>query len=110
MNEKHIELVRKNYKYLIALLCGIILIFLSSAGTGKTKNDVEKNLTKTLEMAEGVGEVDVMVTYNEKNVVLGVIIVADGAENPEVKKTLHDCAASTLDLPDHKVSVLAKKK
>ena len=37
-------------------------------------------------MAEGVGDVDVMLTFGEKNTVEGAIIVADGAENTSVKK------------------------
>lgn len=110
MNEKYTDIIRKNYKYAIILVCGIFLILFSSFDFNKTSNNVEKNLKKTLEMAEGVGDVDVMVTYGDKNIVQGVIIVAEGAENAEVKKLLHDSATATLDLPDYKVLVLTKKK
>ena len=110
MNEKYIEIIKKNYKYALILVFGIILIFFSSFDFGKTDNNIEKNLKNTLEMAEGVGEVDVMVTYNDKKAVQGVIIVAEGAENAEIKKMLRDSAIAALNLPDYKVLVLTKKK
>ena len=61
-------------------------------------------------MAEGVGDVNVMLTFDENNKVEGAIIVAEGAEDISVKKNLHDSAVAVLNLPDYKVKILIKKK
>jgi len=42
--------------------------------------------------------------------VKGVIIVADGAENPEVKKALYDAAAAVLEVSSHRICVLEGKE
>ena len=88
-----------------------MFILLSAGGTNDNgSTSLEKKLKNTLEMAEGVGDVDVMLTFDENNKVEGAIIVAEGAENTLVKKTLHDSAVAVLNLPDYKVQKLIKKK
>ncbi len=111
MNDKIIELLKSKFKYVILLIAGILCVLLSVVGSGETSGtSLEKKLKNTLEMAEGVGDVDVMLTFDEKNQVEGAIIVADGAENTVIKKTLHDSAVAVLGLPDYKVQILLKKK
>ena len=111
MNEKINEFLKSKYKYVILLAIGILLLLFSvgdvddSGGTS-----LETKLKNTLEMAEGVGDVDVMLAFDENNRVEGAIIVAEGAENVTVKKTLHDSAVAVLNLPDYKVQILIKKK
>jgi len=41
--------------------------------------------------------------------VKGVIVVAQGAENPVIKRNLIKAIKVILDVPDHKIQVLAKK-
>lgn len=111
MNDKIVELLKTKYKYVFLLIVGILCVLLSVGGTKDTTDtSLEKKLKNTLEMAEGVGDVDVMLTFDEKNQVEGAIIVAEGAENTTVKKTLHDSAVAVLNLPDYKVQILKKKK
>lgn len=111
MNDKIVELLKTKYKYVFLLIVGILCVLLSVGGTKDTTDtSLEKKLKNTLEMAEGVGDVDVMLTFDEKNQVEGAIIVAEGAENTTVKKTLHDSAVAVLNLPDYKVQILIKKK
>ena len=106
------DLLQKNFKYVALILVGVVcVIFASVPGNGSSKSaSVEKRLKTTLEMAEGVGDVDVMLTFDENNKVEGAIIVAEGAENTSVKKNLHDSAVAVLNLPDYKVKILIKKK
>ena len=111
MNEKIIELIKSKYRYLILLFAGILCVIFSVGSVDKnTSTSLEKKLKNTLEMAEGVGDVDVMLTFDDKSKVEGAIIVADGAENTTVKKTLHDSAVAVLNLPDYKVQILIKKR
>ncbi len=46
----------------------------------------------------------------EKPKVTGVLIVADGAENLQVKNWIIEAVSKVFDMPSHKVSVLAKKQ
>lgn len=111
MKDKIEEFIKSKNRYLLLLILGILCVVLSFGGNDSTSdNDIEKKLKNTLEMAEGVGDVDVMLTFGEKNTVEGAIIVADGAENTSVKKVIHDSAVAVLGLPDYKVQVLIKKK
>lgn len=111
MNEKINELLKSKYKYVIFLLIGILFVIFSMGITEeKSGTSLEKKLKNTLEMTEGVGDVDVMLTFDEENNVEGAIIVAEGARDVNVKKTLHDSAVAVLNLPDYKVQILIKKK
>ncbi len=106
------DLLQKNIKYFVLVLVGIVCVILAAVpgNDGNNFSNVEKRLKTTLEMAEGVGEVDVMLTFDENKKVEGAIIVAEGAENTSVKKNLHDSAVAVLNLPDYKVKILIKKK
>lgn len=111
MNENITAFLKKNIKLAVLLAVGVVLIIAPSfAGTEKSGSDLEKNLKATLEMAEGVGEVDVMITCSSENTAEGAIIVAEGADNAAIRKMLHDSAVSVLNVPDYKVQVLTKKK
>lgn len=111
MSDKITEILKSKYKYIAMLIAGILCVVISTGTVEEdTSTSLERKLKNTLEMAEGVGDVDVMLTFNEDSKVEGAIIVADGAENVSVKKTLHDSAVAVLSLPDYKVQVLIKKK
>lgn len=112
MNDKLTELLKSKYKYVALLMVGVLCVALSMGGTKDASSGIslEKKLKNTLEMVEGVGDVDVMLSFDEENQVSGAIIVAEGAENITVKKTLHDSAVAVLNLPDYKVQILIKKK
>jgi len=56
------------------------------------------------------GEKEVpLVSETKKPEVRGVLVVAKGAENIEVKKWIREAVTRYLDVPSHRVSVLAKK-
>lgn len=112
MSDKIKDFLKCNYKYVIVLAVGIMILLFSSAGNDKNvrTGNVEKDLCKILEMAVGVGDVDVMLYRNDDNIIEGAIIVAEGAENPETMKMLHDSAVAILNLPEYKIQVLIKQK
>lgn len=111
MKEKVIEFIKNNIVVLILLCAGVFMLaFPSGQKTVPTMTDVEKTLKLTLEKAEGVGEVDVMVTRGEDGQTIGAIIVAEGVYKPEIKKLVHDSAVSVLNVPAYKVQVLTKRK
>jgi len=50
-----------------------------------------------------------IVIKTEKPEIRGVLIVAKGAENVQIKKMIIDAVTRVLDVPSHKVAVLPKK-
>ena len=111
MNDYVSGFVKKNLKLVILVVIGVVLMFVPSLNSKDSGNgSIEKCLKTTLEMAEGVGEVDVMVTFGNDNKAEGAIIVAEGASDARIKKMLHDSAVSVLNIPEYKVQVLTKKK
>lgn len=112
MENKFRDFLKNNTKYLIVLAVGVALIIISSGG-GQVEHlsgKIETQLKQTLQMAEGVGDVEIMVTYNEDGSAQGAIIIAEGAKNSGTKKLLLDCATAVLNLPDYKVQILNKKE
>ena len=106
------DFLQKKLKYVVLIVVGIVCVIFTSIPETADVNgtNVEKRLKTTLEMTEGVGDVNVMLTFDENNKVEGAIIVAEGAEDISVKKNLHDSAVAVLNLPDYKVKILIKKK
>lgn len=57
---------------------------------------------------EGEKEVPIVVE-TKKPVIRGVLVVAKGAENIQVKKWIVEAVTRTLDVPSHRVAVMPKK-
>ena len=111
-------------KILILLLVGIILLVisiptskkssssLSSSGydsilTDSEQSDLEGKLKRCLAKVEGVGDVDVIVTYDSGGKTPeGVIIVANGGDNGTVATEITNAIEALLGLPAHKIKVL----
>lgn len=70
----------------------------------------EERLCAILGEVDGAGAVDVMVEYDEEGLVKGVIVLAEGGENPVVKNNLTKGVATLYDIPVSKVIVFNKKK
>ncbi|MEH7009881.1 stage III sporulation protein AG [Neobacillus niacini] len=57
---------------------------------------------------EGEKEVPIVVEY-QKPSIRGVLVVAKGAENIQVKKWIIEAVTRSLDVPSHRVAVMPKK-
>lgn len=69
----------------------------------------EEKLCSVLSSIEGAGSVEVMVEYDSRDQVKGVIVLADGAGSPVVEKKLTDGVATLYDIPVSSVIVFEKK-
>lgn len=104
----------KNAKYLIFLCIGIMVLIASSSFTDDTKSSkgfdsqLEKRLTQILNEIDGVENASVMISC-KNNEAEGVIIVAQGVENPAIKNKVHSAAVAALGVQSHKVEVFSKK-
>lgn len=75
---------------------------------GKRKVNDESMDEKTVIIREGDKETPV-VLRTEKPKVRGVLVVAKGVDNIQVKQMVREAVTRMLDVPSHRVSVLPKK-
>ncbi len=68
----------------------------------------EAALCNILTDIKGVGEVDVMLQYNEENQISGVIVTAEGAGDPVVRNNLINAVRAVFNIPVSSVVVFEK--
>lgn len=68
----------------------------------------ETELCSILSDIDGVGAVDVMLQYGDKDQVAGVIVTAEGAGNPVVKNDLIKAVMAVFDISSANVEVFEK--
>jgi stage III sporulation protein AG len=76
---------------------------------GKRKVEDTSKDEQLVIIRNGDTETPVVITI-KKPQVRGVLIVANGADNIQVKKNIIEAVTRVLDVPSHRVSVLPKKK
>ena len=85
-----------------------------------TKNSLEARLEEVLSQVEGVGKVQVMVMTGEENdsqsfysskenVVTGVLIAAQGADNSVVSRNIVEAVMALFQIEAHKIKVMKMK-
>ena len=105
---------------LLMLVCGAALILISYRMTETetpqraqdityTEGSMEARLARVLTQIEGAGQVEVLVMQNDTGI-LGVVIVADGAQQLTVRSDLMRAAMTALDVPAESVEVFARSK
>lgn len=112
---------KKLLTLVLMLLCGLALIGLSFAFTQQAEKTqdygrdvsyaaggVEERLARVLSQIAGAGQVEVLVTEGEQGVV-GVLVVADGAQELSVRTELMRAAMTALDVPADAVEVFARR-
>ncbi|HOB64609.1 MAG TPA: hypothetical protein PKH08_05610 [Clostridia bacterium] len=126
----------KNIEIIIGLviICLIVLIYSSiTAGAEKKKPDpkldnggytqsateLEKRLGDILSEIDGAGKVSVMITYEAQTAnsgdgdaiegIKGVVVVADGAENPAVRIRLITALRTLLDIDADSIQIFDRK-
>lgn len=121
----------RNNLFILALL-GILVLVLAIPTEKKTDSgmslktneeadgeQLEERLERILKHTEGVGEVWVMITEaeetkdfaekNETGTVEGVVVVAQGAEDPAVKKKIQDIVVALFPIEVHKIEIVKMK-
>ena len=163
-------LSQKNYEIIISLIiiCIVLLIYFSVNGDGKKEEKVtesvnisltdglEERVGNVLSKIEGVGEVDVLITFSSsveqvtantqnshstttsnqnnstttstttsspiisnQNVIvlqekmpeiIGVIVVAEGADNPKVKINILSAVSTALDIDKNSIQIFTRSE
>lgn len=70
----------------------------------------ESALCEILSCIKGAGNVDVMLSYDEKNKVAGAIVISDGASNAVVRNDLTNAVAALYNISVSRVIVLEKEQ
>lgn len=100
--------------------------YIEETGTETTTaNSQEQRLSQILSQIKGVGKVEVMITYEEKEAeqamfsgsqssqaqaVKGVIVAAEGAGNPVIKSDIISAITSAFGIPAGNVMVFEKEQ
>ncbi len=77
-------------------------------GGERVIEESQKNLNAIMVNKSGSNE-PLILTENYPSI-KGVIVVAGGASNPDIKYNLLKCVENVLDLPSHKVMIYSRKK
>ena len=122
MESKFSKILGKKQNWLIVLLIGILLVVVAmptktqsdtNVITGyekaeETSTEIEKRLKKLLENMQDVGDVEVMITYEDREIVEGVVVLADGADNAVVVRNITEVVQALFDVDSHKIKVIER--
>lgn len=122
MENKFSKIFGKKQNWLIVLLIGILLVVVAmptktQSDTNvikgyekveETSTEIEKRLKKLLENMQDVGDVEVMITYEDREIVEGVVVLADGADNAVVVRNITEVVQALFDVDSHKIKVIER--
>lgn len=104
----------KNIKIiaLVFIIAIALIIYSNVVASDKDEksfqNDEETRLASILSSVDGAGEVETMITKSSGQIV-GVLVIATGANNPLVRLRLLNAASSALGIDSETVSVMSRK-
>ncbi len=108
-NIKHFEII---VAFVIALV-GILIYFIAGnvndkATAGEFRysggNELSTQVAKVLSNIDGVGNCDVLITYNDDDI-CGVVVVADGGDNIQVKVRIVDAVCTLVNVDGNKIKI-----
>lgn len=106
------DFLKANKKYIALLLVGLFLLLLPSFSnfSGNTAPTQEQRFKEVITKVQGIGEIEVMVSYTKEGDVDGAVIVAEGVENMDIKKQITDAASTAFGVSAYKIQVLSYKQ
>lgn len=77
---------------------------------GGTRTTTEENNSSSIVIIDKSSGNEPLIIKQTNPEIGGVMIVAEGAEKPEIKEKIHNAVRTVLNLPGNKVSVMQMKK
>ena len=122
MNNKWEQWLPKKNRWIIILLLGVLLVVIAMPTDSNTKKEqgitydiedesgteIEQRLETLLENMQYVGSVDVMITYQNKDEVEGVVVLAEGAGDANVVRNITDVVQALFNVDSHKIKVIER--
>ena len=108
------DLTVKIIAVIIIISVALLSFDVFTQNTDKRKQIIDENITiesalcNILTDIKGVGKVDVMLQYNDDEQVSGVIVTAEGAEDPIIKNNLVNAVRAVFNIPVSNVVVFEK--
>ena len=108
----NLEKWKLNKQQLLLVLCVGMLLLVIAIPTDdrakETRNDesLEGRLEDILARIENIGEVHVMITFDEGENVQGIAVSAQGGNQPTVVKEIVDVVRALFDVETHKIKVI----
>ncbi len=109
-NIKHFEII---VAFVIALV-GILIYFIAGNVNKKASsreykysggNDLSMQVAKVLSNIDGVGNCDVLITFDDDKVATGVVVVADGGDDIKVKVRIVDAVCTLVNVDGNKIKI-----
>ena len=124
LENKWSRLLPKKNQWLVVLLIGILLLVIAmptnkqidtawgagSVDAEESTTDLEKRLEQLLGKMQNVGEVHVMMTFQEDYIVEGIVVIAEGGGKPVVVREITGVLQALFEVDSHKIKVIEKKK
>ena len=124
LENKWSRLLPKKNQWLVVLLIGILLLVIAmptnkqtdtawgaeSVGAEESTTDLENRLEQLLGKMQNVGEVHVMMTFQEDYIVEGIVVIAEGGGKPVVVREITGVLQALFEVDSHKIKVIEKKK
>ena len=111
----------KNIEIYVALILAVIVILFVFVGSG-TKNasksvvddtyisQMEHKIGSVIQNIAGCGKADVVISYsNDEETVIGVVVVAEGANDPIIRFKIIEVVVTLLDVDSSGVAVFTYK-
>jgi hypothetical protein len=98
----------RKVEYLALILVAALAVMLWARDNGAdpgVSTALEQRMERALSAVDGAGEVSVMVTEGEDGAVIGVLIVAEGANDMAVRLALSDAAHTLLGVNSKNIEI-----
>ncbi len=105
---KNIKIIALVFIIAIALIIYSNVVASDKDEKQSFQNDEETRLASILSSVDGAGDVETMITKSSGQIV-GVLVIATGANNPLVRLRLLNAASSALGIDSETVSVMSRK-
>lgn len=112
---KHLEII---VAFVIALVAIFIYFITTNVGASDTAtvhtssggNELSRQVASVLCNVEGVGDCNVLITYDDEKVVNGVVVVAEGGDDIGVKVKIIDAVCALVDVKAEKIKIYKMNK
>ena len=110
----------KNIEIYVALVLAVVVILIVFFGGGAKNtsqsvvddsyiDEMEHKICSVIQNIDGCGKAAVAISYDSEDNVIGVVVVAEGANDPIIRFKIVEVVVTLLDVDNNSVSVFRYK-